>query len=430
MTGFGERTLDVAYANGWDGPRGVLLGPLSERAAAGRDAAGEPYAVVIKDGGPSGEEVGASGCLAGVVVLHVDGGRGYVGLWLYDAQGRRVGQADLRRIEERRLFLRERRTWRYGSAETAEFAADAGRVTLRWYPDGQRSECVEPEGDRGGSRRSFGSVDVGQQWLPAPEFGQWDRLLPALGLESEGGVRLRTSGDALPGVPVDLDGTANWRAPEPMRPRLLDEQFTPGTRIAAHGEVYVTLAPHPAGQVHLPSGRLVTRDPTYAACAQDSGFTVTVAPGSYPVEIAFAAYETERSGRALAIDEITAARVRISDRPTVRWESALLEGQDPRLLGDGEFYGFGVDGGLGSFVDATAAGALGECFFDEMGAGRVREDGEGVMTLDDPESGANLIAFPSGRGDGSYPVWIGRDGDGHVTCFVADLCVLHRGQLS
>ncbi|HEX9039494.1 MAG TPA: DUF4241 domain-containing protein [Trebonia sp.] len=39
----------------------------------------------------------------------------------------------------------------------------------------------------------------------------------------------------------------------------------------------------------------------------------------------------------------------------------------------------------------------------------------------DPGSSANLIAYHSGRGDGSYPVWIGRSADGEVACFLADM---------
>lgn len=48
----------------------------------------------------------------------------------------------------------------------------------------------------------------------------------------------------------------------------------------------------------------------------------------------------------------------------------------------------------------------------------------------DPESGANLIAFHSGWGDGSYPVWIGRSADGQVACFVADMLLLSDGRHS
>jgi len=37
----------------------------------------------------------------------------------------------------------------------------------------------------------------------------------------------------------------------------------------------------------------------------------------------------------------------------VAWELALRAGQDPRLLGDGEFYGFGVDAGMACLVAAA-----------------------------------------------------------------------------
>ncbi|WP_326600728.1 DUF4241 domain-containing protein [Streptomyces sp. NBC_01803] len=36
--------------------------------------------------------------------------------------------------------------------------------------------------------------------------------------------------------------------------------------------------------------------------------------------------------------------------------------------------------------------------------------------------------YPSGYGDGCYPVWIGRDAQGEVTCFVADMLVLSHAQ--
>lgn len=50
------------------------------------------------------------------------------------------------------------------------------------------------------------------------------------------------------------------------------------------------------------------------------------------------------------------------------------------------------------------------------------DDETGELT--DPDSGANLIAFSTGWGDGCYPTWIGRSASGDIACFVADMHVL------
>lgn len=107
---------------------------------------------------------------------------------------------------------------------------------------------------------------------------------------------------------------------------------------------------------------------------------------------------------------------------------ALTAGQDTILLDEGHFYGFGVDGGTGCFFDAdalAAMGAIAEGSFETIAA--VGIGGE-TAELVDPESGANLIAFSSGWGDGSYPTWIGRTADGRVACFVADMLILNKAE--
>ncbi|PXX58064.1 uncharacterized protein DUF4241 [Nocardia tenerifensis] len=52
---------------------------------------------------------------------------------------------------------------------------------------------------------------------------------------------------------------------------------------------------------------------------------------------------------------------------------------------------------------------------------------EFVVEFIDPESSANSLAFRSGRGDGTYPVWIGRAQDGRVASVVVDFCLITRG---
>jgi hypothetical protein len=410
----GREIVDVAYGEGWDSGRAAVLGPIDVAVAAARDAAGQPYAVVLRQRG-----------VAGVVVAHVAWERHYLGLWVYDAMGRRFLETDLRRLAEDRLFLVHHRGWVYEDDGMPEFAADAGRVTTALLPDGRGTRIVEPRGDKGGSLHTTADVPEERRWFPVPAFGRWQGLFAVLGFPGADGCELRDT----PVVPQAEPVRPNWQAPRGMRPRHLNELFTAGARFTTD-EVYTVWDPVEAGTLHLPSGRLVARDPTYRACAQDAGFTVRVAPGSYPVQLASAGYTAEHLGRTLVIDECTAVRVLVSERPAASWEPALLDGQDERLLRDGEFHGFDVDSGTGCFVDATMAGELGERFRDGQVAGRLKEDDHGISIVDDPATGTNLIAYHSGRGDGSYPVWIGRDADGEVACFVADMLVLHEATLT
>jgi hypothetical protein len=203
--------------------------------------------------------------------------------------------------------------------------------------------------------------------------------------------------------------------------------FTLGTRFSAPDDQatgpYVVERVIEAGSLRLPTGRIVACDPGW----RDPGepFTVSVPPGTYRTQIATAAYPSEFRGKQLHMEDFTGARVLVSEKPTVTWELALRPGEDPRTLRDGHFHGFGVDTGTGCFVDAAAAGRL------TGGVHPIPADdsSDGIVVLDDPESGGNLILYPSGLGDGSYPVWIGRDTDGEVTCLVADMLILHHEEL-
>ncbi|WP_229795906.1 DUF4241 domain-containing protein, partial [Saccharothrix coeruleofusca] len=144
-------------------------------------------------------------------------------------------------------------------------------------------------------------------------------------------------------------------------------------------------------------------------------------PGDYRVELAVVRFVDDPEH-----ERVAAAKLVVSAEPVASWHLALRPGQDDRLLGDGEFYGFGVDSGTACFVDADAAEALDPIFdrsFEEIAERLIGGASERVA---DPVSGAALVAFGSGWGDGSYPTWVGRAADGSVACFVVDLLVLHR----
>jgi Protein of unknown function (DUF4241) len=151
----------------------------------------------------------------------------------------------------------------------------------------------------------------------------------------------------------------------------------------------------------------VTRSYSYQQSHQP--FTATVPPGQYPVMLSRFRWLVGR-GPILA-----AAMVRVRDEPVASWEMALRPGEDPRTLPDNGFFPFGVDTATGCFFDAAAAPALAPL------AGGLDRGGQLTAEVADEKSGANLIAFLSGQGDGAYPTWIGRTADGDIACFIADV---------
>ena len=53
-------------------------------------------------------------------------------------------------------------------------------------------------------------------------------------------------------------------------------------------------------------------------------------------------------------DRIAAAMIRVALGDPVRWEPALTPGQNPAGAGADQFYGYGVDSGIGCFTSAEA----------------------------------------------------------------------------
>jgi hypothetical protein len=93
---------EVTYGKGWDAESGQVAGPIDEESAAARDAAGEWYAVVLREPGRSHP----------AAVLHIGWAHHHLGLWTYDENGRRALEADLRRTRDGRLVLAFVKDWR------------------------------------------------------------------------------------------------------------------------------------------------------------------------------------------------------------------------------------------------------------------------------------------------------------------------------
>ncbi|MER5757513.1 hypothetical protein [Streptomyces sp. NPDC002088] len=134
--------VEVGYAQAWDLETRVPWQPISVEEARERDAAGLPYVVVYR----------AAGREAPLEVRLVSWRDHYVGLWVYDAQGRRTYDLDMRLLDDpARLLRRYSVGWNYTGPEMAEFDEACPRITVELFPDGRGRRTEEPRGKGGGA---------------------------------------------------------------------------------------------------------------------------------------------------------------------------------------------------------------------------------------------------------------------------------------
>ncbi len=206
------------------------------------------------------------------------------------------------------------------------------------------------------------------------------------------------------------------------------------------------------GTLVLPTGRIVACDPSYLVGNFEPAYMRGVPPGRYPVRLSLLV----NSGTPKEYETVACAAIHFADVPVDRWETALRPGWDERTLRPGQLFGYGVDAGQGCFADEQAVSFLAPDqeryrtiiltqtlyggWAEHMatmppalrGLLTIDRDWEnepshwGRITLVDPDTRANIIAFRSGIGDGRYASYFGLGADGSVTCLVTDFGLLIR----
>ncbi|MGV9994721.1 DUF4241 domain-containing protein [Streptomyces sp. NPDC003374] len=401
----GRDTVTVSYAEGWDADARRAFGPLTRAEAEERDGARDPYVVLHQ---VPGRAVPAE--------VHLVAWRDhFVGQWAYDELGRRTHEVDLRLLEDDRLFLRQYVERRYASPEQPDLAPDAWRLTVELLPGCRGSKVLEEHGRNGGSFHTLADVPEERRWHDRCGFGvrAADSSRPSDGPEPGDATAQEVA------FTGDEEPASLWRPPKPMRMELpVDDLFQPGNPFPVEPwDETETAEPRHIAMVRIPSGRLAVSDPLDEKPRE---LTERIPPGEYALEAAVIAGEGEYGEDRFPVTEEPAVRLLIRDEPTVAWESALSEGEDPRLLLDGHAYGFSTDAATGSFADAAAwetlSGKVGR-HYEEQDDGACESIGNGRIRAVDEATGSDLVSFCTG-GDGTWPVWLGRSATGELVSIV------------
>ncbi|MEV4345051.1 DUF4241 domain-containing protein [Actinoplanes sp. NPDC049596] len=203
----------------------------------------------------------------------------------------------------------------------------------------------------------------------------------------------------------------------------LNALMVEGARFEGAGSAYLLQAVD-LEPVVLPSGRVVGCDPLVGADSAEP-FTVGVPPGTYGLRAWVA---TVSSVRGRPQTRTAALQLIVDERPAVRWEMALIDGQEVTGLADDGYLGYPVDAGAGALADEVAVRAVSDWGYDEVEELFIPDElpppPSALGGVVDKPTGANIVSVSTGWGDGVYPTYIGYAADGAITGFVTDFLVV------
>jgi hypothetical protein len=171
------------------------------------------------------------------------------------------------------------------------------------------------------------------------------------------------------------------------------------------------------GDLNCETGRLIACDPIVMADVRP--FVQQFPTGKFPVQLSIATYKTE--------ERVAFSRILFSNEPVARWEFALDSGKQQKSIFDSTFYSYGVDGGMGIFIDSAANHAFSEGRKKDVYLWERAFVGE--PTKHDHLSwqyglynfqGHNVATFTTGWGDGHYATYVGYDKEGKICRLLTD----------
>lgn len=174
------------------------------------------------------------------------------------------------------------------------------------------------------------------------------------------------------------------------------------------------------GNVSLPSGKVIVRDPLVYLNQDEKPYFVDVPKGNFPVTIAVAKFEDWG-------DRYAAVKVEFTKEKPVIYREALIGIEELNGTDEGEFFGFAVDAGLGcitdpevvpyvdQFISELNVDNIYDDYFAELFAKSFEENPRNQRDLGDwinwavPNTEYQIPIFATGVGDGIYPVYFAYD---------------------
>lgn len=194
------------------------------------------------------------------------------------------------------------------------------------------------------------------------------------------------------------------------------------------------------GELQLPTGKIIAGDPFFIN--DNKPFKTRVNPGKYAVKLLIHKIEEDHY-------RVAFAKIQFEDSPATHWTLALTEDiteQQIKDLKQGEFFGYGVDAGLGCFTDSETNEVFSEVmdkfykddadknYYDDLLAEEFSvSSGQHPLSRDAgdwnnhfPKKGdaRNVLMFASGWGDGYYASYWGTDSNGKIVELITDFNVV------
>ena len=178
------------------------------------------------------------------------------------------------------------------------------------------------------------------------------------------------------------------------------------------------------GNVYFPTGTIFACDPM-VELEDTLPFMQTIPAGTYPVRICVV--PSKKYG-----DRYACVKVEVTPEKPVRYELGMTGKEDlEEELNEGDYFGFGVDAGMGCIADIRTQAAFKTYWarrleespdidpyndlFCDLLEENARANSRYQRSYGDwlnwtvPDTDCNLPIFTSGWGDGCYPVYFGYD---------------------